>query len=284
MSQRRCCARVAAILFLTACVGVAQDAGADVFEVAAIKVVPPPTPGGLTTTGFVGGPGTTDPGQIRYLNMTLAGLIEWAYKGGDVRRIVGADSLDQTPFEITAKLPPATTKGQLRNMLRNLLAARFGVVVHREQREMSVYALVAGKDGPSLKPSLETDAPLVRAEVASAPTKAALQPAPVDKDGYPLPPGPTVRLGTITVRDKVRLVDRDASLGEFAETLSNYVRDIVVDKTGIAGRYNCSVVWAKTDGPTVFDSVKQLGLKLQPEKLPIGVIVVDHANKMPTEN
>jgi uncharacterized protein (TIGR03435 family) len=93
-----------------------------------------------------------------------------------------------------------------------------------------------------------------------------------------------VKRRTIAVGGKVRLVDRDASLGEFAETLSTYAGEIVVDKTGIDGRYDCSVVWAKTDGPTVLDAVKQLGLKLQPEKIPVGVIVVDRANKVPTEN
>jgi uncharacterized protein (TIGR03435 family) len=106
----------------------------------------------------------------------------------------------------------------------------------------------------------------------------------VDKDGYPLPPPPTVKRGSISVNGKTRLVARDDSLGEFAETLSVYVRDIAVDKTGIGGRYDCSIVWARDDGPTVFDAVKQLGLKLQPEKSPVAVMVVDHANKMPTEN
>jgi len=273
------------MVFATACRGVAQDAGAgESFEVAAIKISPPPTPGGLTTIGQSGGPGTTDPGQIRYMNMTLPDLIRRAYEGGEIRRVLGADSLGDTRFEITAKLPPGTTTEQVRNMLRNLLAARFGVVVHREQREMSVYALVVGKDGPLLKPAVEAEAPLVSAELPVISPAQARRAAPVDNAGYPLPPPPTVKHGSISVNGKTRLVATDESLSEFAETLSVYVREIVVDKTGIGGKHDCSVVWAQNDGSTVFDAVRQLGLKLQPDKAPVGVVVVDHANKMPTEN
>ena len=169
-------------------------------------------------------------------------------------------------------------------MLRNLLAARFGVVVHREQREMSVYALVVGKDGPSLKPAVQAEVPVASAELPVITPAEVRRSPPVDKDGYPLPPPPTVKHGTIRANGKVRLVATDEPLSEFAETLSVYVREIVIDKTGIDGKYDCSIVWALSDGPTVFDAVKQLGLKLQPEKTPVGVIVVDHANKMPTEN
>jgi uncharacterized protein (TIGR03435 family) len=236
------------------------------------------------TTGQLGGPGTTDPGLIRYMNMTLPALIRWAYEGGEIRRVIGADSLGDTRFDITAKLPPGANKEQVRNMLRNLLAARFGLVVHRERREMSVYALVVGNNGHLLKPSGEGEAPLVSAELPVISSTEARRSAPVDKDGYPLAPSPTVKRGSISVNGKTRLVARDYSLGEFAETLSVYVREIVVDETGIGGRYDCSIVWARDDGPNVFDAVKQLGLKLQPEKTPLGVMVVDHANGMPTEN
>ena len=73
--------------------------------------------------------------------------------------------------------------------------------------------------------------------------------------------------------------------GEFAETLSNYVDLTVVDKTSLTGKYDCSIVWAGRDGITIFEAVKkQLGLKLEPQKSPVGVLVVDRANRLPTEN
>ena len=62
----------------------------DVFDVASVNPSAPRSPGGLVTMGRAGGPGTTDPGQVRYLNLTLSDLIGWAYKGDDVRQIIGA--------------------------------------------------------------------------------------------------------------------------------------------------------------------------------------------------
>ena len=172
-------------------------------------------------------------------------------------------------------------------MLQSFLAKRFNLVVHREQREMQVYALVVGKGGPKLTPSLQTEVPLRSGEL---PTLASLpsQVHPVDRDGYPLPPSPDVRYGTIRVNGKVRLVAPDESMSEFAERLSSYVDGIVVDKTELTGKFDCSIVFATSNspdpGPTALEAVSQLGLKLESRKLPMGVLVVDRANKSPTEN
>jgi len=95
-----------------------------------------------------GGPGTSDPGQITYSNVTLVDLILDAY---DVRpyQIKGPSWLDSDRFDITAKVPSGTTREDAREMMRTLLAERFKLAVHRETLEGRNYSLVVIKADPS---------------------------------------------------------------------------------------------------------------------------------------
>ncbi|MGO9255964.1 MAG: TIGR03435 family protein [Bryobacteraceae bacterium] len=67
-----------------------------------------------------------------------------------------------TRFDITAKIPPGTTKEQFRLMQQNLLAERFKLTVHHEKKESQVYELTVGKNGPKLKESAGPETPLTR--------------------------------------------------------------------------------------------------------------------------
>src|ERR1700704_5899707 len=92
------------------------------FEVATVKPSVPPTPNGrgmVMFRGPSGGPGSKDPGRIDYPNMSLKNLLMNAY---DVKsfQITGPAWLDSERFDITATLPPDTTKDQFRVMLQNL--------------------------------------------------------------------------------------------------------------------------------------------------------------------
>ena len=93
-----------------------------------------------------GGPGSNDPGRIHYPYMSLKNILMNAY---DVKnfQIVGPGWLDTERFDITATMPPATTKEQFRVMLQNLLAERFKMTVHRETKELPMYSLVVAKGG-----------------------------------------------------------------------------------------------------------------------------------------
>ena len=168
-------------------------------------------------------------------------------------------------------------------MLQALLADRFGLAVHRETREMQAIALVVGDGGPKITSSTAEPAPIPGDFPTAVPRNAARDPR-VDADGYPIAPPPGVLQGHLSVNGKHRLTQRDKTLPEFAGMLSLFLNDIVVDQTGLTGRYDCSIVWANADGPTIYDAVRKLGLKLQPKRLPIGVLVVDHANHQPTAN
>src|SRR5262249_12218032 len=108
-------------------------------------------------------------------------------------------------FEIEAKAPsPQVTKTELLGMLQGLLAERFHLAIHREKREMPVYALVIGKAGPKLHPPEHPDGP----------------------HGVDYRNGGTVIIG------------RNATMEELAEALSFRTERAVTDKTGIAGRYD----------------------------------------------
>src|ERR1035441_2691732 len=115
------------------------------FEVASVKPAPPPTPGMIKVQ--MGG----DPGMVDYRNVSLRTVIARAY-GMKEFQISGPDWIETARFDILAKVPPNAPKGQVPLMLQNLLAERFKLTVHREQKGMPVYAMVVGKGGLKVKP------------------------------------------------------------------------------------------------------------------------------------
>jgi uncharacterized protein (TIGR03435 family) len=128
----------------------AQSAAVE-FEVASIK--PSALPGrgvnGVIRFGRQGGPGSGDPGRITYTFTTIRDLIADAYGVGRSRVSGGQNWLDSEQFDIVAKVPEGATQEQVKVMLQNLLAKRFKLTLHREAKELPVYALVVGAKGPS---------------------------------------------------------------------------------------------------------------------------------------
>ncbi len=123
------------------------------FEAASVKPAAAPVPDGrgrIMIAGPSGGPGTKDPGRIRYPFMNLKQLLTTAY---DVKayQISGPAWLDSERYDITATMAPGTTKEQFQVMLQNLLAERFKVAIHRETKELPMYSLVVAKSGSKLK-------------------------------------------------------------------------------------------------------------------------------------
>ncbi len=208
-----------------------QAAGAQIsdpaisFEVASIK---PSGPRQIPTiVGKVGGPGTTDPGRVRYLRLTLRNLINRAYAIPD-ERLAGADAYRDALYDIQATVPSGTSKLQERLMLQSLLAERFKLIVHHEQRQMDGYTLVQAKGGAKLTPAQEPES--VEPPEEADFSKVVYHPKPVGADGFPLPPADG-KAGTVTVNGKVRLVMKHKPLPEFAAILGAHLRSIVVDET-----------------------------------------------------
>ena len=130
------------------------------FDVASIRPAQLPKPdaqGRIFMRGPSGGPGTKDPGRINYPYTTLKSILMTAYNVKNYQ-ISGPGWLDSEHFDITATMPPETTREQFQIMLQNLLRDRFQMVIHREKKELPLYSLVVTKAG-KLKESTATTPP-----------------------------------------------------------------------------------------------------------------------------
>lgn len=232
--------------------------------------------------GFSGGPGSSDPGRITYTGVTLKMLLVRAYQ---VRpyQISGPDWLETERYDILAKLPPNTDGPKLSLMLQKLLTERFQITLHREMRELSVYAVTVAKNGPKLKPALPAKHQ-DRAEIlADLTEKVSAQKDVMKQRGFlPFSRGLGLDRATVTA---------------FAQSLSSSLNLPVIDMTHLEGLYSFDLHWVADEarvsgrvddvdtGPTIFAAVQeQLGLKLEPGKSPIEILVIDKANRAPTEN
>jgi len=180
-------------------------------------------------------------------------------------------------FVLNAKLQPGTTHEQFQEMMRDMLADRFKLKAHRETKEMQGYALTVAKGGPKLSPAAAEpplDQPVPTEEVT------------LGKDGYPkLPEG--WRQASIQNRTRIRYPTQ--TMEQFAHFISGQLGGPVADATGLKGKYDISLFWdtptgADPDpGPTLTEAVQeQLGLKLVSKKQAVGIVVVDHSEKLPT--
>lgn len=264
------------------------------FEVASIKPSPPPDGRGVR----VGCP--ADPGRITCTNMTMANLVTVAY-GIAHYQLIGLDPTSRDRFEIAIKIPDGATKDEIKLMWQNLLADRFKLKVHRETREVPAYELSVAKGGPKLQESVEEPPP-----AADAPRPA---PGPgrgpkLGADGYPeLGPG----MGMAMMNGKARWRAKKYTTEQLANMLGIQLGQPVANATGLEGKYDFELYWATggprraaiagqsdggavpeatdSEGPTLIEAVqKQLGLKLQPKKSPVEVVIVDHVERVPTEN
>ena len=253
------------------------------FDAATVKPAAP-----LTGRGT----GTADPERVNYRYVSMKVLLMTAY-GLPANQVIGPAWIDSENYDIVAKVPPGATKEQVNVMLQNLLADRFKLVVHREMRDMALYELTVGKNGPKLKPYVEDpDAP-----------KFDLSKWNFDRDGAPPPPPGGLSLNSSP--GKRRIAATKASIGGspgLVITLGAELGRPVVDKTGLTGFYNYTLEFrpqgpnagppgqqlpppSDSDAPDIVAAVQeQLGLRLESKKGPVEVLVVDSGNKTPTEN
>src|SRR5690348_610778 len=122
-------------LAIASCFALACSSFAQSFEVASVKLAPPPdAKGGVFIGAARGGPGTKDPGQITWNGATLTNLLIAAY---EVKRyqIKGPDWLATERYDIIAKVPAGATKEQIPAMWQRLLQERFGMQARRESKE-----------------------------------------------------------------------------------------------------------------------------------------------------
>jgi uncharacterized protein (TIGR03435 family) len=229
------------------------------FEVASVKP---------NTTAHAGGEGSerenisSTPGGLTMRNVSLRTGIQWAY---EVRgyQVSGPAWLATERYDIVAKTSSAASEEQLRRMLQALLADRFKLVLHRESRELPVYLLVAGRRG-------------TRLQASNGEGDSSMQPAGGG------------------------LEFRNYSMPAFAERLSTRPFSFdrpVLDETGLTGRFDFTMKLADNatelkrtlegmehGGPDFAAFLEPLGLRLQPQKGPVEILVIDAAEKMPGGN
>ena len=243
----------------------------------------------LTGTGteealrFRGGPGTNNPDRIDYSGVTLKMLLRRAY---DVKadQILGAKWLDTERYDISAILPPRTSREQLRIMLQALLIDRFQIHLHRESKTLAVYNLTAGKKNPKLTPA---------EKLVDHDDEAASKDERLKRAREILNDHITARNNGEARPERFFSLPR-ATLGELAEKLSTYVDRPVLDRTQLDGRYQFKLSWTpepidaqgnRHAGPDIFAAIQeQLGLKMEPQREQVEVLVIDSAEKIPTSN
>jgi uncharacterized protein (TIGR03435 family) len=211
------------------------------FDVVSIKRSLSTGPGGLTQTL---------PGRFVGTNATLKMLFRPAYGiRGDYQISGGPNWIDTDRYDIQATTGFSATLEDVHRMLQTLLAEQFRVTLHREPREIPVYALVIGKGSLKLKPVLTSGD------------------ATTAKDGKPK--GQTM-----------------VALAEYLSRLPGIDRP-VLDRTGLAERYDVRALVtvsrskrANSDD-SIFALIQDFGLKLESQKGLIDVLVVDHAEKPP---
>jgi uncharacterized protein (TIGR03435 family) len=253
----------AALVFFTACAAAAQTTPATPsFEVATVKPAAPPSTtmamGGMKIAmrmGTRGGPGTSDPGQITYSGMSMKSLLVAAY-GVKTYQVSGPSWMDSERFDIVAKVPPGATKDDVKLMLQNLLAERFKLTLHREKKELPMYALMVAKNGPKLKESPPDDpdakdatAPLDPAAAAAAAEQKAKQrmedlKRTVERGGdmSKLPPGRGMSM--MVMNGRAHMNAPKQTMEQFAEWLSGQLDRPVVDQTALSKKYDVSLDYA----------------------------------------
>lgn len=243
------------------------------FEVASVKAAPEVTNGSVAMS-CAGGPGSANPSRFTCSHAALALLVirayeipfyqlkapEWMLWGGS-----------KGGYDVAAKIPEGTTKDQFKLMLQGLLIGRFHLAVHHEMRDYPQYSLVAGKR---------------RSKLARSPE------APKD----------TRPIVTEFINGQMRLTAKHLSIRSLANFLSVQMASPVVDNTGIDGEYDFILEFAPDprwrgliesssiadytkDAQNLFSALQdQLGLKLETTKAPLDFLIVDRAEKTPTEN
>jgi uncharacterized protein (TIGR03435 family) len=306
----RILAKYLSALALCCCGLSAQTPAKPEFEVASIKPSPEPTGGGrMMRMGGRGGPGSKDPTRYTAQGMTMMDLLTVAYH---VKRyqISGPEWLTSARFDINAKIPEGATKEEFGPMLQNLLAERFGLVVHHETKQMPVYDLVVfAKTGSKMKEHVE--APPLKEGETPPPAPFTMPKLELGKDGFPDLPanfGGGRGNSMIMMRDRARLWARGETMPQFAEWASDQLSKPVTDSTALTGKYDFILSWrnenmvgpmgppmpppASLDSsvdaealPTLLSAVQeQLGLRLEPKKGNVDFVVIDHVEKVPTEN
>ena len=262
--------RLPSLFLLPAVFALAQPA----FDVASVKkaTIPAGAPEHyqyhmtLTIDGF----------RAEFANASLIDLLRTAFRV-DTFQISGPDWMTVERFDVVARIPAGASKDRVPEMLQQLLATRFALAVHHEQRDRNVLALVEakGRAKPPVTPTT-SDAPVGGAFKRSFGADGSMQ----------------INIRRYTMK-------------QLAELLGSFLGRPIADATGLHGEYDVSVSFSPEDlrsaasaagvaapsqvgdggtDSSIAASLGKLGLKLEARKLPIDYLFVDHVERTPTAN
>jgi bla regulator protein blaR1 len=249
------------------------------FEVVSIK---PSDPSAQLRLGLT-------PGRLNMVGASVRVLMGMVLP---LRRVFGwPDGIDTERYAISAKMPDGAPLAAQQVAIRNLLKDRFKLVTHLETRELPIYNLVLARSDGRLGPALKESSAECHAVVKEY-AQAIRQGAPTQA-----PPVAVARctssqpgIGSFSMNGM--------SIGALVNLLPQFVERQVIDRTGLTGVYDLTLKWtpeaipsslglpqpplppADPDLPNIFTAVQeQLGLKLEPGRGPVEVIVIDHLEK-----
>jgi uncharacterized protein (TIGR03435 family) len=276
------------------------------FEVASVKV---------NKTGPAMMSMRTLPTSFNITNLPLRLLITQAYRVSNYQLVGAPGWIDSERFDIVAKAPEGSRPDQTPLMLRGLLADRFKLKVHGETRETQIYALTVarsdGRLGPKLSKSTD-DCEKILAErraAAAAARAGGAGPIPFTPPGPNEKPVCTMNMRPTPMPNGPPLMNLRAGgqpLQLLVSQISSMLNKRVVDRTGLTGLYDFELQFSMQsalttgalttappggttpaapidDGPTIFDAVRELGLKLESDRGPVEHLVIDSVER-PTED
>jgi len=289
--MKQLCAVVAGLLTLGSVASQAQERLE--FEVASVKPYSISQADASVTLGA-----RVDGAQVRMVGLTMRDLLASAYRV-KVYQIVAPDWVSTERYDINAKLPSGVSPEKLPEMTEALLKDRFGLRMHREKKEMPVYALILGKP------------PLKLTEVVV--DKNAPAPAAVEVSGTGGANGLSVNMGNgssyslaggkftakkINAATAVGVLERftDRPMMDLTELKGYYDFEFTVTPEELQTMMIRAAISAgvqlppqalrllDSGGNPIVDAVEQVGLKIESRRMPVEMIVIDQIQKTPTDN
>lgn len=240
------------------------------FEVVSVRAIPEKE---IPPVGFSATPQISN-GRLTWIT-TASYIVTYAHDLPAWR--ISGMKREVSFYRISAALNPEASVDEVRGMLRGMLRERFGFAAHSESGEVSGYNLVVGKNGHKLTAA--------GSEIPPQPAYFSIKPPEVFEGRV---------ITSMEGRGITANTGRRVPVQKLADELSNVLSTFVDDRTGLPGDYYWGFTFQQPDylpsgalelAPSVFDAIRDsLGLTLEKAKRPVEFLVVDHLEKLPTDN
>lgn len=265
---------MAALIVSSCAILLSQSARSPTFEVASVKPSPPHKVPSMANVRE-----QIDSSRVQIESYSLSLLIQMAFRLPE-DQIVAPGWMAEQRFDIQAKLPPGSSVGEVPEMLQTLLAERFKLAVHHDQKVRQVYAMTVAKGGPKFHES-------------TGESSAKNSDPGACNGGF----------HKVCREVTMEVLARPLTMNSRYPNMPGALDRPVIDMTGLKGTYDFSLDQGVVGGGrvrsgdappapsatepevvTVFDALKVLGLKLEPTRHTYDILVIDHVERVPTEN